>query len=134
MDEFVRKGVLSSQTEQSAGGTAPVSAMAVAALVCGILAIPLSFFLIGVFFSGLAMTFAFLSRGGQKMNGIAVGGFCCAVISLFPFAVIFAVISAYAGYAGIALPYESLEYGLLPFFVSAGQAFLEHAADLAPLY
>lgn len=134
-DETSTNGISSgigSQTGQAghrAGETAPLNAMAVASLICGILAIPL-----GLFFSGLAITFALLSRGGKRMNGIATAGLCCALAGLISFALGFIILSIYAGLAGISLDYESLEYGILPFLLSAGQALFGHAAGLALPY
>lgn len=107
---------------------APVNAMAVAALIFGILAIPTAFALFGVCFSGLAMTFALLSRGGQKMSGIAAAGFCCAVVSLLPFLIGFAALMAYAAYQGVAVPYDLLDLGLLPFLLGTVQELLQGAA------
>lgn len=68
----------------TATSNAPINGMSVAALVFGILAIPLNFLFLGFLFAGLSMTFAFLSRGAQRMNGLSMAGFICSLVSFLP--------------------------------------------------
>lgn len=81
------------------------NALAVVSLILGILAIPFSFLIIGIFFAGLAITFALLSRGGRRMCGIATAGLTCALIALLiVFAFVLLILVHFSGPAMRTLP------------------------------
>ena len=78
--------------------------MAIASLIMGIMAIPAGIVLLGGIFTGLGITFALLSRGDEKMSGVAVAGLICSLVALVPGLVIGLFLLSFSGGGTALLP------------------------------